>query len=115
MTRRFQPLSAEQLRERYGSFWRPCKKPLDPKNVPEALRVLVPYAELWGVSDDTDRDQLVEASPPLARDDLTGMIDVYNDLMDTWLAGPEADGPKFSREYIAFSNMRIAYDYLSVL
>lgn len=30
--------------------------------------------------------------------------------LDAWLAGPEAAGPDFSDEYIAFSAMRMAAD-----
>ena len=36
----------------------------------------------------------------------------YDDLLDEWLAGPEASGPAFSVEYIAFSAMRMGVDCL---
>lgn len=37
-------------------------------------------------------------------------VEAHNDAFDEWLAGPEADGPRFSPEYIAFSCLRMAAD-----
>lgn len=112
----FEPLLADKLHERYGDFFRDNIDPLDPEQVPAILRGLIPYAQLWGVGDDYERDQLVDSAPSQARQDLLDIFSTQSFVraVDQWLAGPEADGPKYSRAYIAFSNLRIAFDYLSV-
>ena len=38
-------------------------------------------------------------------------IEQNEDALDEWLAGPEAAGPQFSQEYLAFSAMRMAADF----
>ena len=88
---------------------------LDEEKVPLPLRALTPYAEIWGVKDDVERCLLAERAPPAAKADLLALIGEFDDQFDTWLAGPEADARPLSAEYVAFSNMRMAFDYLSVL
>jgi hypothetical protein len=112
----FVALSRDALQRRYGHFFKCRTVPLDEKKVPPALRSLIPYAEIWGVGDDIDRCLLVERAPPPAKADLLALIGEFNPQFDEWLAGPEADSPfNLSAEYVAFSNMRMAYDYLSVI
>lgn len=110
----FVPLSSQELQIRYGDFFkRRVKHGLDPAKIPAKLRGLIPYAELWGVSDDTDRDNLVQSAPAVAKRDLAAAIDAFDDDFDDWLAGPESQSPySLSNEYLAFSNMRIARDSL---
>jgi hypothetical protein len=115
MKAEFVPLSREDLRQRYGDFYNNHTGTIDPMQVPIELRDLIPYAELWGIGDDFERDRLVEASGHEAREDLQSIFATRSKMFDDWLAGPEADGPDYSEAYIAFSNMRIAYDYLSAL
>jgi hypothetical protein len=68
---------------------------------------LIPYAALWGIPDDVDRERLRAQAPKIALDDLRAMIKIYDPELDKWLAGPEAAGPDFSREYIAFTLLRM--------
>lgn len=116
MSTPFEPLSADILRVRYGDFFRENITSLDPEQVPASLRGLIPYAQIWGVGDDYERDQLVDSAPPQARQDLSDIFSTQGiaRAIDQWLAGAEADGPNYSAAYVAFSNMRIAFDYLSV-
>lgn len=104
-------MTREELRKRYGAFVKAPDEPLDPSKVPPALRVLIPYAEIWGTSDDTDRDELVDSAPLLARRDLAAAVDSFRRELNEWLAGPEADSRHFSREYLAFTHLRMARDY----
>jgi hypothetical protein len=67
---------------------------------------------VWGASDDVERDTLVASAPEVARRDLSELVTAYFMKMNDWLAGPEAAGPKYSPEYIAFSNLRLAEDCL---
>lgn len=107
----FELLSAGDMRRKYGlTLDRRPKITLDPDLVPEKLRHLIPLAEFWGIDDDLIRDDLVRSSPPDAIHDLKRIVAEHDDLLDQWLAGPEAKGPSFSREYLAFSAMRLASD-----
>jgi hypothetical protein len=38
------------------------------------------------------------------------MSAVSDDIFDDWLAGVEADGSTFSKEYVAYSTLRDAFD-----
>lgn len=85
---------------------------LDPLRVPERLREYVPFAELWGIADDLGREMLVERAPQAAKEDLVALVERIDDELDEWLAGPEADSCTPSSEYLAFSAMRMAADYI---
>lgn len=108
----FELLSVEEMRKKYGltAANRPVIR-LEPQRVPEQLRHLIQYAELWGVRDDLIRDDMLRAAPKEAIDELKRVIEQHEDLLDEWLAGSEAAGPKFSEEYLAFSAMRMAADF----
>jgi hypothetical protein len=41
---------------------------------------------------------------------LTAAITRFDDELDDWLAGPEANNPNPTREYLAFSSMRMVVD-----
>jgi hypothetical protein len=41
---------------------------------------------------------------------LKDIVERYDDLLDEWLAGPEASSQKPTPEYVAISAMRIAAD-----
>lgn len=105
-------LTREEMRSRYGHFYqRSAKLSLDPTNVPERLWPLLPYAEFWGIADDWTRQDLVEDAAPDARLNLKAAVLLFDDALDAWLAGPEATGPKFSAEYVAFTALRMAADF----
>jgi len=93
----------------YGRFYDLGPKlRLDPKNVPRQFWPLVPYAEFWGICDDCERERLLEQAPPHVQANLNEVVATFDNAMDEWLAGPEADAPHSSDEYIAFSAMRMA-------
>jgi hypothetical protein len=80
-------------------------------HVPPELHELIPLAEKFGVADDLLRERLVKASSAAEIQQLKSTVLAWEDALDKWLAGVEADGPAFSDEYIAFSAMRMAADY----
>jgi hypothetical protein len=84
---------------------------LDPAKVPPGLRHLIPLAERYGIADDLDREDMVLASSPEELAELKAAIARHDDQLDDWLAGPEADAPPFSAEYLAFSATRMAADF----
>ena len=102
-------LPAGEMQKKYGLYAenREVIK-LDPNKVPEVFRHLIPLAEKWGEGDDVIRDDMIAKASEEERQALKRVIREYDNLLDEWLAGPEALGPKYSDEYNAFSNMRMA-------
>jgi len=109
----FVPLGREELKKRYGGFFERRTEQLDETRVPLAFRPLIPYAEVWGVGDDGFRDELVRGAPPAAKADLLALGGEFDAPLDSWLAGPESYSRPLSAEYLAFTHMRMAFDYLS--
>jgi hypothetical protein len=106
-------LSAEQMKRLYGRFYdRSPRLQLDRRRVPEKFWPLLPYAEFWGIADDLMREILVKEAPPDVQHNLKQAVAVFDNAMDEWLAGPESDNTIFSDEYIAYSAMRMAADYI---
>ena len=77
---------------------------------PPAFRSIAHYAACWGISDDCHRTDLVRGAPLDAVQNLKEVVGLYEEELDIWLAGPEANGPHFSDAYVAFSCMRMAAD-----
>ena len=107
----YEILPAGEMRRKYGltAENRPLIK-LDPANVPESLRHLIPLAERFGISDDLIRADYVRKAPGTDIEELRRIVQEHDDLFDEWLAGPAAVGPEFSAEYLAFTCMRMAAD-----
>jgi hypothetical protein len=106
-------LSVGELLARYDLLeLEPYVPPLDASFVPQALRYLVPYAQIWGVADDTLREVVLQRASREARSHLKRLIVAADDLLDEWLAGPDADAAEPSQEYVAFSAMRMAADLI---
>jgi len=107
-------LTTEKMREKYGlSYKKSPKIRLDKTNIPPTLWPLIPYAEFWGITDDVMREDLIKHASSGDITNLVNMIEEYDDLLDEWLGGPEADNPAPTKEYIAFSAMRMAADFIS--
>src|SRR5262249_4208815 len=105
--------SAEEIKRRYGSFYDSSPKlRLDRRRVPEKLWPLLPYAEFWGISDDWAREKLVRQAPSDVRENLKATVAAFDAALTEWLAGPEADNPAPSDEYVAFSATVMAADYI---
>ncbi len=83
------------------------------KGTPPQLMELIDYAVVWGVSDDGYRWDLVTGASKLARWNLQQIVHRYDDLLEAWLAGPEAESETLSDAYIAFTAMRMASDEVS--
>ncbi|HXK58854.1 MAG TPA: hypothetical protein PLP42_03075 [Acidobacteriota bacterium] len=54
---------------------------------------------------------MLRKAPPESIRELKRLIESHEDLIDAWLAGPEANDPNPSPEYLAFSAMRMAADF----
>jgi hypothetical protein len=104
---------ADYLRRKYklDRHHRPSLS-LNKENVPEDLWPLIPLAERWGVSDSLTRTDIVDHACPDDLRLLKEAVRQFGPQLNSWLAGPEAAGPEFSEEYIAFSAMRMLVDCL---
>jgi len=99
------------MRERYGDFVEHVELiELNPDNVPDQFIEYLPYAALWGVTDNDVRDELVDIAPENAKDDLIRVVKEIDASLDDWLAGGESYAASPSREYLAFSCLRLAGD-----
>jgi hypothetical protein len=81
---------------------------LNPEQVPEGLRHLVPLAEKWGIGDDVDRNAKVESATPAERSELRAAITPAASRITTWLDS-FAQGA-MSDEAAAFMYMRLALE-----
>ena len=81
---------------------------LDPDQVPERLRHLVPLASEWGIGDDVDRMEYIERSSTADRDALAAALEPHHAEITAWLdsLGPHA----MSDEAAAFMYMQLALD-----
>lgn len=108
---RFEVLPAGEMREKYGLYAEAAPKiHLDHSKVPVELHPLIPLAEKWGISDDLIRADFAAKAGEAAVRELAETLRAYDDALDAWLAGSEVNAPELSKEYIAFSCMRMAGD-----
>lgn len=84
---------------------------LRPLNIPPQLRHLIALAEKYGIADDRVREGLIGNCSQDERSSLKKAVEECDDEFDLWLAGPEAAGPEYTNEYIAFSALRMAADF----
>lgn len=84
---------------------------LDPKKVPSAVVALIPFAELWGIGDDYEREAAVKRA---SQEQLHGLAHCLDDIdqkaLFEWLAGPESYDPNPTDEYVAFTCLTMAVD-----
>jgi hypothetical protein len=81
---------------------------LNPEQVPEDLRHLVPLAEKWGIGDDVDRNAKVERATPAERSELRAAITPVSSSITTWL---DSFGKgAMSDEAAAFMYMQLALE-----
>jgi hypothetical protein len=103
----------KSMRAKYPEFLDSVERLLLEKaNVPEGLYRYIPYAEVWGVTDDLEREELVNRAPEEARADVMRVVAEIDEELDEWLAGPDAESADPSQEYMAFSAMRMAVDFM---
>jgi hypothetical protein len=108
-------LTKKEMKQFYGKFYKASPgaglyvdADTGDDDVPEKLWPLFTYAEFWGISDDYERGELVDNAPPEIVENLKGVVAAFDDDLDKWLAGPEAEDPFPSDAYVAFTCMRMA-------
>jgi hypothetical protein len=85
---------------------------LNSTKVPVEVVPLMPLAEKWGIGDDVYRVDAVEAA---SDDELLQLVNCLDgvenqDALWDWLAGPEAQSPTPSTEYLAYTCLTMAMD-----
>src|SRR4051794_20110938 len=102
-------LRAGEMQTKYGltAENRPTIR-LDPSKVPLSVRDLIPLAEHFGIGDDLIRADVIAHTPKPALLELSNQVNLQRSAFNRSLAGPEADGPDFSDEYVAFSCLKMA-------
>lgn len=84
---------------------------MNPHNVPEPLRSLLPLAKRWDIGDDYERTRAVKAAGVVDLEFLITQIDAADDsALEQWLAGPEASSSSPTPEYPAFTSLLMAAD-----
>lgn len=78
--------------------------------VPKGLWPLIPYAEFWGIADDSYRIELISQAPIDIWKAFRKVVADHKPMLLDWLAGPEADAPP-TPEYLAFSFLLQAFDW----
>ncbi len=82
---------------------------INPENVPEGFRPLIPYVEKWGISDDGFLDGAIDQASPEELIDLVTAVSEFNvEGFDQWLGNPGTDTP--TKEWVAFVSLINAYD-----
>jgi hypothetical protein len=103
----------EEMKEKYGPFFHSGSlPPLEQSRIPQKLWPLIPYAAFWGIADDRARETLVRKATKDVQQNLKAIVAAYDDYLDEWLAGEEASDLRPSAEYVAFSAMRMAADFI---
>jgi hypothetical protein len=98
------PVAAAKETRRYRRFVR-----LDPQQVPEPCRVLLPLAERWGLGDDYEREALVSTAGNSELEALVRSVDaVPDEALYGWLAGPESQSAQPTQEYVAVTCLTMA-------
>ena len=106
-------LDADGMKALYGDFYSSgARQRLNRMRVPAHLHVLLPYAAFWGVADDRLREALVDSAPKGVTRNLKAVIDRHDDALQEWLSGPESEAEETSNEYVAFSALLMAADYI---
>ena len=81
---------------------------LNPQQVPEDLRHLVPLAERWGIGDDVERNEKVDRATPAEREELRTAVDPVHARITAWL---DTFGQgTMSDEAAAFMYMQLALE-----
>jgi hypothetical protein len=105
------------VKRRNGNFYGDFYNMVNPKwywikKCPKELHPLLPMQSSGEFQMILCVKILVEAANKDICDNLKEVINEYDDLIDQWLASDEAYSESPSKEYIAFSAMRMAADYI---
>lgn len=84
---------------------------LNPANVPNDLRPLIPLADRWGIGDDVDREAALARATKAEQQELRRAVEAHASKITEWLDTFGAD-ETMSDEAAAFMYMQLAVDEL---
>ncbi|TXT38361.1 MAG: Ypar2 [Comamonadaceae bacterium] len=79
-------------------------------SIPKDIWQLTPHASIFGIADDSVRTSLFKTCPAKEIVKLKEDVLQFDDVLDVWLAGPEADSLNPSEAYVCFSALRMGVD-----
>lgn len=83
---------------------------LDHRRVPPAVRPVLALAELWGISDDYEREDAVRRATVDDLQELVAAVDSLDSDFWEWLSGPASSERRPSTEYVAITALTMAAD-----
>ena len=91
---------------------------MNENQIPPSLHHLIPLAEKWGIEDDGDREEILEAS---SNEELIELIDFIDTLpknaltdLDNWFLNPKlVKEPSF--EYLKFSAYFLSFQLAKII
>ncbi|MFA5190414.1 MAG: hypothetical protein WC740_06800 [Verrucomicrobiia bacterium] len=82
---------------------------LNPKNVPPGIAIALPFAEKWGIGDDSEREAAIEKADLKELEEIAHCLDDVDDaVLSGWLTGPESQRASISSEYVAVTCLTMA-------
>jgi len=90
----------------------PPRTQIDPLNVPEPFRPLIPYAERWGISYTYVDKAINEASIDELKELMTTVSEFNAEGFDEWLGNPGKDN--YTKEWRAFILLIDACDLIKL-
>jgi hypothetical protein len=81
---------------------------IDADKVPVELRSLIPFAERWGIGDDAERSEFIDAASASDREDLRAAVQPQYARITVWLDSFGSD--PMSDEAAAFMYMQLAIE-----
>ena len=86
-------------------------------NIPAPLHFLLPLIQEWGINDDGYREEKIEnASIDELKTFLSHFTEDTLQLINDWLLdGNELSKSVHSQEYIAFTNLYMAFEYADII
>jgi hypothetical protein len=89
---------------------------VDSSTVPDAIKPLIDYAEVWGsFMEEAGRNRAIRQVDPAALANLIEAVKRFEPSLTEWLAGEAADDEVPSQAYIRFTNLVMAADYAALV
>ena len=85
---------------------------LDAEKIPKDCHQFIPLAEKYGISDDGYRIDVLECLDEDEKNELISFANTYPSSLDDWLCGPESESKEPSIEYVTFTALIMAADYV---
>jgi hypothetical protein len=107
-------LTADEMKNKYNLTIENYKSPnLDPNQVPDDLRDLLPIAKKWGIGDDIIRDDMRQKSSTAEKRELINKLEGKTKRINNWL--DTFDDDEFTPESTAFLYLLLCHEEILVL